>query len=95
MVVARCVGEKPDDQPRIVYIISRSRLCPRYVNRRESPTAKQETMIGSAGIRVLPNNLATVVDTVRKAGRRSRWVDRGKTAAAQPKAVINPPPLSR
>src|SRR5437660_8360233 len=74
-------------------MLSRSRLCPRYVNRRECPTAKQETVIGSAGIRVLPNNLATVVDAVREADRRSRWLDQGETAAAQPKAVINPPAI--
>src|SRR6516225_5229933 len=92
-IVTRCVREEPNDYARIVYVIGRRGLCPRYVNRGERPTAKQETVIGSASIRVYPNNLATVVDTVRVAGRCAHRLDRGEASTAQQKAVLDSPAI--
>src|SRR5205823_14033133 len=81
--VPRCISKKPNDLADIVYIVGRGGLCSWYVNRTESPTTEQETVVGTASIRVLSNNATAVVDTVCEAGRRARRLYRGEIAAAQ------------
>src|SRR5207253_5564700 len=71
-LVPRCISKKPNNLADIVYIVGRGGLCSWYVNRTESPTTEQETVVGTASIRVLSNNATAVRSEERRVGKECR-----------------------